>query len=244
MGGSLMATRSAFTMLTLSSALAVAAAMVSDTSRSYAQQLRRDVPAEIIRPSPSAAPQPQPDDQPLLTFSPWTKYCLKSQEASAGQACFTGKDGRAESGLAVVAAVLIEQDNNPKKVLRVILPLGIALKSGTRVIVDNGEPMTASYVTCFHTGCMSDYEASGELIEKLKKGRGLVIQAINGAGQPITFVMPLADFIAAYDGPPTDPKVFAAYQESQQQKPRIDPRIKPWRDDTLQRRIFQKSIQQ
>jgi invasion protein IalB len=228
-------------VLTLSSALAVAAAMVGDTSRSYAQQLRRDVPAEIIRPNPSDTSQPQPDDQPLLIFSPWTKFCLKGQEANAKQACFTGKDGRAESGLPVVAAVLIEQDDNPKKVLRVTLPLGMALQSGTRVIVDNGEPMTASYVTCFNTGCMSDYEASSELIEKLKKGQGLVIQGINGAGKAITFVMPLAAFAAAYDGPPTDPQVFAAQQERLQ---REKLRIKPWRDDALQRRIFEKSIQQ
>ena len=226
-----MTPRSAFT---LSGALALAAAIAA-MSVSHAEQ-----------PGPKAdsAAQVQSDVQSEVVYSPWTKHCLKPHEASAGQTCFTGKDGRVESGLAVVAAVLIEQDSDPKKLLRVILPLGMALKSGTRVIVDKGEPMSASYVTCSHTGCMSDYEASDELIEKLKKGRGLAIQAINGAGQPITFVVPLADFVAAYDGLSTDPKVFAAYQESQQQKPRINPRIKPWRDDTLQRHIFQKSIQQ
>jgi hypothetical protein len=86
---------------------------------------------------------------------------------------------------------------------------------------------------------MADYEASGDLIDKLKKGQGLVIQGINGAGKPITFVMPLAEFAAAYDGPSTDPAIFASQQEKLQEKLR-----KPWRDDTLQRRIFQKSIQQ
>jgi invasion protein IalB len=230
-----MTTRSAFTVLTVSGALAASIAV--DVSRCYAQQLRRDVPAEIIRPNPADAPQPQPGDQPQLVFSPWTKFCLKPQEASAGQACFTGKDGRNESRLAVVAAVLIEQDNNPKKVLRVTLPLGMALQSGTRVIVDSGVPMTASYVTCFNTGCMADYEANDELIDKLKKGQRLIIQAINGAGQPVTFIMPLVDFAAAHDGPPTDPAVFASQQEKLKLK-------QPWRDDTLQRRIFEKSIQQ
>ena len=82
------------------------------------------------------------------------------------------------------------------------------LAPGTRVIVDQNEPMTAPYVTCVTNGCMADYEANVDLIGKMKKGQGLVIQAISTTGQPINLVMPLADFAKAYDGPPTDPKVF------------------------------------
>jgi hypothetical protein len=63
---------------------------------------------------------------------------------------------------------------------------------------------------------MADYEASGELIGKLKKGQGLVIQGINGAGQPISLVLPLQDFAKAYDGPPTDPKKFEEQQKQLQ----------------------------
>src|SRR5262249_54766078 len=138
-----------------------------------------------------------------------------------------------------VAAVLIEPENEPKKVLRVTLPLGMSIQPGTRVIVDNGQPMTGPYVICFNNGCMADYEASGELIGKLKKGQGLVIQGINGAGQPISLVVPLGDFAKAYDGPPTDPKVCEeqqkqfkkeqkrraeeAHKKPEQQQPRAKP---------------------
>jgi invasion protein IalB len=171
-------------------------------------------------PKPEAAapqqPQAQAGDQPQLIFSPWTKFCLKGQEANAKQVCFTGKDGRVESGMPVVAAVLIEPENDPKKVLRVTLPLGMSIQPGTRVIVDSGQPMTGPYVICFNNGCMADYEASGELIGKLKKGQGLVIQGINGAGQPISLVVPLTDFAKAYDGPPTDPKKFEEQQKQLQ----------------------------
>jgi invasion protein IalB len=167
--------------------------------------------------APAAQAQaPAQGEQPQLIFSPWTKFCLKGQEANAKQVCFTGKDGRVESGMPVVAAVLIEPENEPKKVLRVTLPLGMSIQPGTRVIVDNGQPMTGPYVICFNNGCMADYEASGELIGKLKKGQGLVIQGINGAGQPISLVVPLSDFAKAYDGPPTDPKVFEEQQKKLQ----------------------------
>ncbi len=161
-------------------------------------------------------PQQAAPEAPQLIYSPWTKFCLKGQGANDKQVCFTGKDGRVESGMPVVAAVLIEPDGEPRKILRVTLPLGMSLQPGTRVIIDQGQPMTGPYVICFNNGCMADYEASGELINNLKKGQGLVVQGINGAGQPISLVLPLSDFAKAYDGPPTDPKEFEAQQQKLQ----------------------------
>jgi invasion protein IalB len=173
-------------------------------------------PAPKGAPAAPAEPQATAPAEPQLIFSPWTKFCLKGQEAGAKQVCFTGKDGRVESGMPVVAAVLIEPDGEPKKILRVTLPLGMSIQPGTRVIVDTGQPMTGPYVICFQNGCMADYEASGELVGKLKKGQGLVVQGINGSGQPISLVLPLNDFAKAYDGPPTDPQVFEAQQKKLQ----------------------------
>ena len=162
--------------------------------------------------------QAQGNDQVQLIFSPWTKFCLKGQEANAKQVCFTGKDARIESGMPVVAAVLIEPEGEPKKILRVTLPLGMQLVHGTRVIIDQNQPMTAPYVICFTNGCMADYEANADMITKMKSGQGLVVQAINSTGQPISLVLPLTDFAKAYDGPPTDPKVFEEQQKKLQEE--------------------------
>lgn len=168
---------------------------------------------------PPAQGQAQGGEQQVqLIYSPWTKFCLKSQETNAKQVCFTGKDARIESGMPVVAAVLIEPEGEPKKILRVTLPLGMQLVHGTRVIIDQNQPMTAPYVICFTNGCMADYEANPDMIGKMKKGQGLVVQAINSTGQPISLVLPLADFAKAYDGPPTDPKVFEEQQKKLQEE--------------------------
>ncbi len=137
----------------------------------------------------------------------------EQEDPNAKQVCFTGKDARIESGMPVVAAVLIEPEGEPKKILRVTLPLGMQLVHGTRVIVDQNQPMTAPYVICFTNGCMADYEATTDMIDKMKKGQGLIVQAINSTGQPISLVLPLGDFAKAYDGPPTDPKVFEEQQQ-------------------------------
>jgi invasion protein IalB len=199
-------------------ALIAALAIVTPTSQPLAQQEKKAPPKGKAAPKadPKAQPQAQAPEAPQLVYSPWTKFCLKGQEANAKQVCFTGKDGRVESGQPVVAAVLIEPDGEPRKILRVTLPLGMSLQPGTRVIIDQGQPMTGPYVICFNNGCMADYEASGELINNMRKGQGLVVQGINGAGQAISLVLPLNDFAKAYDGPATDPKVFEEQQKKLQ----------------------------
>jgi invasion protein IalB len=167
---------------------------------------------------PGAAGAPPAGDQVQLIYAPWTKFCLKGQDAGAKQVCFTGKDGRIESGQPVIAAVIIEPEGEPKKILRVTLPLGMQLVHGTRVIVDSNAPAQSPYVICFANGCMSDYDVTPELLGNMKKGQNLVVQAINSNGAPLTLPLPLADFAKAYDGPPTDPKVFEENQKKLQEE--------------------------
>src|SRR5258708_372824 len=184
-------------------------------------------PAPSAQQAPPAAGGPaagapaggQPQDQQVqLIYAPWTKFCLKGQDANAKQVCFTGKDGRIESGQPVIAAVIIEPEGEPKKILRVTLPLGMQLVHGTRVIVDNNPPQQSPYVICFANGCMSDYEVTPELLANMKKGQTLVVQAINSNGAPLTLPLPLAEFAKAYDGPPTDPKQFEETQKKLQEE--------------------------
>jgi len=212
------------------SAVAAAAVVTLAGAPAFAQQPAQNpktapkaAPKAPAKNPPAAAQQQQPaqqaqppQEQVQLIYSPWTKFCLKGQDASAKQVCFTGKDGRIESGQPVVAAVIIEPEGEPKKVLRVTLPLGMQLVHGTRVIIDSNQPQQSPYVICFANGCMSDYEATADVLANMKKGQNLVIQAINANGQPLTLPLPLGDFAKAYDGPPTDPKVFEEQQKKLQ----------------------------
>ena len=178
--------------------------------------------APAQQPSAPAAQAPQgqaPQGQaqaPQLIYSPWAKFCGKGQDPNAKQVCFTGKDARTEAGVPVIAAALIEPEGEPKKLFRITLPAPLQLQYGTRVIIDQEQPMTGPFFTCFSNGCMADYEATAEMIQKLKKGQTLTIQAINLAGSAISFPLPLTDFAKANEGPPTDPKVFEEQQKKLQ----------------------------
>jgi invasion protein IalB len=181
-------------------------------------------PAAAQKPGAPAAPGDQPPQPqlPQLVYSPWAKFCGKGQDPSAKEVCFTGKDGRTEAGQPVVAAALIEPEGEPKKLFRITLPSPLQLQFGTRLIIDKEQPISGAFFTCFANGCMADYEATPELVAKLKKGQLLQIQAINLAANAITFPLPLADnsgnsFQKANDGPPTDPKVFEEQQKKLQE---------------------------
>jgi invasion protein IalB len=168
-----------------------------------------------------AATPPQGGEAPQLIYSPWAKFCGKGNDANAKEVCFTGKDARTEAGQPVVAAALIEPEGEPKKLFRVTLPSPLQLQYGTRIIIDKDPAISGAFFTCFANGCMADYEATPELIGKLKKGQMLVIQAINLAATAISFPLPLADntgnsFMKANEGPPTDPKVFEEQQKKLQ----------------------------
>ena len=153
-----------------------------------------------------------------LISSPWTRYCAKglteqSSEIRTKAVCFTASDGHLTSGQRLVIALLIEPDGNDTKLLRVTLPLGVALVPGARIVIDEKEAMTAPYIVCLpKNGCMADYKAAPDLIEKLKKGRSLAIQAFE-KGRPLSFTLPLAGFAKAYEGPASDPTGLHEVQE-------------------------------
>ncbi|MFZ5690512.1 MAG: invasion associated locus B family protein [Pseudomonadota bacterium] len=176
-------------------------------------------PAQAPAPAQSGAPAQaapgggqQEQSMPPLIYSNWTKICGKGPEQGAKQICQTGKDGRLESGMPIVAAILMEMEGEAKKVLQVMLPPGIYLPKGTRVVIDRDEPsaIIGTFLTCANGGCIAHLETNADIVQKLKKGQNLYIQAYNMAQNVMTLALPLGDFAKAYDGPPTDPKELEA----------------------------------
>jgi invasion protein IalB len=200
-------------------ALAVASAAFAQTPQQKApSKPGPTAPATQQKPgeAPPAGGDPAAQQPPPLVFQPWAKYCAKGQESNGQQVCAIEKDGHFESGMLAVSAALVEPEGDGRKTLRLTLPLGMRLQAGTRMIIDQGQPLSASYVLCIINGCWSDYEASAELVGKMKKGQTMVVQAISTQGQLFSVSLPLADFAKAYDGPPTDPKASDDQQKKLQ----------------------------
>ena len=177
-------------------------------------------PSSSLQAAPSAASQPaappataQPQGVDVarqqFIFSPWAKICGKDgpEEGTGREVCAVLTEARVPSGSIAVSASLVEPGDGTQKILRVTLPLGVRLPFGTRIIIDQGVPLQNNYLMCL-VGCFSDYEAKPDIVDKLRKGQTLTVQAINAGGDQISFDVPLMDFAKAYDGPPTDKKVL------------------------------------
>ena len=167
-------------------------------------------------PAPADQQQQAQGEQPPVVYSPWTKFCGKDNNPQAKEVCLTVKEARLETGQFLAGAALIEQAGEEKKLFRITLPLGMQLPQGTRMLLDKEEPMQGRYIVCLPNGCMADFDVNKDFVGKLKKGQQLVLQGINLPGQAATYMLPLADFAKANEGPPTDPKKFEEDQKKLQ----------------------------
>jgi invasion protein IalB len=132
---------------------------------------------------------------PALIFSPWTKFYVTDT-------CFISTEGRLQPDCgSVVAAVVIERNGEEKRTLRVTLPGRASLQRAVRIIIDQGQAIERPYIGCLASGCMADYAAGAELIDQLKQGKMLVLEAKDKANSPVGLNVPLVDFASAYDGP-------------------------------------------
>jgi len=124
--------------------------------------------------------------------------------------CFIGKDGRLVSGCnpAMVVAALIEQTGETKKTLQVTLPNDMRLEDGVRITFDHGQPTQRPFERCHANGCTAAYVGGAELVDQLKHGKMLVVEATGANNLPIRRKLPLTGFADAYDSPPLDPLVF------------------------------------
>jgi invasion protein IalB len=137
-------------------------------------------------------------------YSPWTKSCT-------GDACFINMDIYlpADCTLVTAAAALNEEAGSGKKTLRVTVPHA---RSGDRISIGiDGEPQLQRLLeNCDAHGCVADLEAGPILIDQLKRGQMLMLDAIRADGSSIRSTLPLASFAKAYDGPPVQSPKFVA----------------------------------
>jgi invasion protein IalB len=134
---------------------------------------------------------------PALIYSPWTKACIDGT-------CFIGKSVRTECAQ-IVTVALIEYAKGARKSLSVTLPTGVNTDRSVRITVDQADPIVQPFERCYALGCSANHEVGAELVERLKQGRTLTIEAVDTADSPISLSLPLAGFAAAYDGPEQTP---------------------------------------
>jgi invasion protein IalB len=131
--------------------------------------------------------------------SSWKKFC-------SNDVCYVGKGRRSDCGL-IGEVTLVERKTETCKRLSMALPARITpdRNRAIRVTIDGNKPVSREISRC-DCACWVDDKAGWDLvdlIEQLKQGQWLVLEALTSRRQPHIVRLPLAGFAEAYDGPPT-----------------------------------------
>jgi invasion protein IalB len=217
-------------------ALMLAAAAVLAASGALAQTKPAPTPSATAAPAAAApavpgapaAPAGAPSGPVKLDLTPmqapWTKICGKDQ-TSGKEVCYTTRDfGQAADQPPTLAIAVYQMTNEDRRIARFLLPVGLLLRPGFRLVIDKGEPIDGKFAICFPNGCFAEADLNAKTIGDLKKAQVASVIVRNQANVEVTFNLPMKDFGAAFDGAPVDPKVLE--QQNQELQKQLEERAR------------------
>jgi invasion protein IalB len=145
-------------------------------------------------------------------YSAWVKVCTKNQDTENKQVCLIKYEGLdPKSGDILFAASVRIPEGEDKRDLMINVPTAYSLMmpAGARIKIDQDEPISLKYTVCLPTNCLVQTELTNQVLDRMRKGKQLLLAAINIQQKALTFSIPLDGFAKAFDGAPVD---FATYQ--------------------------------
>ena len=196
--------------------LALPAAMAQQVQPKASQVQKAQPPA----PAAGAPAAPAAGDAAAAggaTEDAWVKLCMKSEQTNNKEICLTNHEGlEPNTGMVLIAAAVRKVEGEDKQQLLVRVPTAYALviPAGVQIKIDEGQPISLQYTICFPTSCQVQLELTKELFDQMRKGKQMVVAAMNIQQKTMGFPVPLTGFAKAYDGAPVD---SAKYEESRRQ---------------------------
>jgi len=210
-----------FPVMRLSVAALAMTLALGDATFAQTPPAKPAAPGQAAPGKPAPAPPSKVD---LVSPEPqWAKFCAKEPN-NGRDACATMRDFSTSADQPPMISVnVFEVAGEEKRKLRfLILPIGMMLRPGFRVIIDKSEPLEGRYDMCFQNACSAEIEIGPRTLAEMKKGQTMsVIMRVPGgdvSGRELTFNLPLKDFGTAFDGKPTDPKVLEQQRLALQQQ--------------------------
>jgi invasion protein IalB len=192
-------------------ALFAACALALGTTLAVAQETTAP---KAAAPAVPAATPAAPGAGPAAEESAWVKLCLKNEQTGNKQVCLVNHEGlEPNTGMVLVAAAVRSIEGDDKQHLLVRLPTAYSLviPAGVQIKIDDGEPIQLQYAVCFPTSCQVQMELSKDMFDKMRKGKQMVVAAMNMQQKAMAFPVPLTGFGKTFDGPPVD---NAKYEEA------------------------------
>ncbi len=147
----------------------------------------------------------------------WVKLCMKNEQTQNKEICLINHEGlEPNTGMVLIAAAVRKVEGEEKQQLLVRVPTAYALvmPAGVQLKIDEEQPIQLQYTICFPTSCQVQLELTKELFDSMRKGKQMVVAAMNIQQKTMGFPVPLTGFAKAYDGAPVD---SVKYEESRRQ---------------------------
>jgi len=164
-----------------------------------------------------AAPAAAGDAAAAVPDDAWVKLCMKNEQTQNKQICLINHEGlEPNTGMVLIAAAVRQAEGEDKQQLLVRVPTAYALviPAGVQIKIDDNQPIQLQYTLCFPTSCQVQVELTKEMFDSMRKGKQMVVAAMNIQQKTMGFPVPLQGFAKAYDGAPVD---NAKYEESRRQ---------------------------
>ena len=182
------------------------------TSLAMAQEGQAVPKATVPRAAPAAAPgtdagQGEED---------WVKLCTKSEQTGGKQICLVTQDRLdPDAGLILVSAGVqtVEGDEKRHLLIKLTTARSLVMPAGAQIKIDDSEPIALQYAVCIPMSCEAKIELTKEMFESLRKGKQMIVAALN-TQKTMAISVPLTSFSNAYDGAPVD---NAKYEEAKRQ---------------------------
>jgi invasion protein IalB len=145
----------------------------------------------------------QPPGTPKSTHGSWSVICDKPAGASEEQCALMQNviaDDRPEVGLSVV---VLKTADRKSRILRILAPLGVLLKDGMELYIDNNNIGRAYFTRCFSEGCYVEVDIDDELMKVLRAGKHAVFALRESVDQDrVGIPIELSGFAEGYDALP------------------------------------------
>ena len=200
------------------SALFAASVLALGTTMVVAQE-GQPVPNSTPKATPAApagaAPAaPAPGPGAATDKATWVKLCMKNEQTANKQVCLVNHEGLdPNTGTVLVSAAVrsIEGEDKQHLLVRLTTANSLVMPAGVQIKIDDGEPISMQYAVCFPTSCQVQMELTKDMFDKMRKGKQMVVAAMNMQQKAMAFPVPLTDFGKTFDGPPVD---NAKYEEA------------------------------
>lgn len=198
-------------------ALAVALPLAMAQQAPPAGQLQPKSTQAPKAPAAGAAGAPAAAAPAGATEDAWVKLCMKSEQTQNKEICLINHEGlEPNTGMVLIAAAVRKVEGEEKQQLLIRVPTAYALvmPPGVQLKIDEEQPIQLQYAICFPTSCQVQLEITKELMDSMRKGKQMVVAAMNIQQKTMGFPVPLTGFAKAYDGAPVD---SVKYEESRRQ---------------------------